>query len=263
MAFFPLGDDNKTRRIDVAKVTWGLMALCLFSFVYQESLRGDALYEYIFGFGFVPALLTGSAELPADMVQAPAWLTLITYQFLHGDWGHLLGNMLFLWIFGDNVEDAMGHWRFLAFYLITGAMGALAHFSFDMESTSPLIGASGAISGVLGAYLLLHPFARIIVLVVAVPLRVPAWVMLLVWIGFQFVALSDGQDKGVAFLAHIGGFAAGMILVPFFKGRDVPLFARKDSYVAAPHRLVRRPRAAPSGGQLPPEAKPPEKGPWG
>ena len=122
MAFFPIGDDNKTRRIDVAKVTWALIALCLFAFVYQESLRGNALYDFVFGFGFIPALLAGSAELPADLAHMPSWLTLVTYQFLHGDWGHLLFNMYFLWIFGDNVEDAMGHWRFLAFYLLTGVM---------------------------------------------------------------------------------------------------------------------------------------------
>lgn len=265
MAFLPLGDDNRTRRISLAKVTWSIIALNFFIFVYEFGLNQGALEKLIYGFGFIPGALTGEAGLSDELKQIPAWATLFSYQFLHGGWDHLIGNMLFLWIFGDNVEDAMGHWRFLVFYLLTGALAALSHLIGDSSSLSPLIGASGAISGVLGAYLLLHPFARVVMLILIFPVRVPAWFLLLVWFGFQFFALSEYQADGVAWLAHIGGFVAGLLLVGLFKQRDVPLFASKDSYVALPHRLAAsQPKKAPSAGQIRRSDDEPRKpGPWG
>jgi membrane associated rhomboid family serine protease len=135
--------------------------------------------------------------------------------------------MLFLWVFGDNVEDALGHFRFLAFYLLCAIAGALAHGFLVPDSTAPLIGASGAISGVIGAYLMLHPKVRIWVLAFGrIPLRLPAAIPLLFWIGYQLAAVFLMADEGVSWAAHVGGFAAGVILVVLLKRRGVPLFDR-------------------------------------
>jgi membrane associated rhomboid family serine protease len=150
--------------------------------------------------------------------------------FLHGGWMHLIGNMLYLWIFGNNVEDAMGHARFLAFYVLCGAAAVFAQALPAPDSTIPMIGASGAISGVLGAYLLLYPHARVLVLI---PLGafsrlvyLPAMVVLGFWFALQLLStlLADPNQPGVAFGAHAGGFVAGMLLIPLFKRRGVPLF---------------------------------------
>jgi len=263
MPFLPFGDDTERRRIDLPGVTWGLMAACFFVFIYQQGIPVAAEAEFVYGYGFIPAVLGSEAALTPELERLPGWLTLFTYQFLHGNWDHLLGNLLFLWIFGDNVEDALGHLRFLIFYVLCGVIAALAHFAAGPGSLAPLIGASGAISGVLGAYLLLHPFARIVVLLVVVPLKLPAWVLLLVWFGFQFVAL--GQSDGpVAWMAHIGGFIAGAVLVIPFRRRGVRLLARREVLPLLVLGRRRRPRAAPSGGQARGrrrEAKPPSSGP--
>src|SRR5262249_12404305 len=147
----------------------------------------------------------------------------------HGSWMHLTGNMLYLWIFGDNVEDAMGHVRFLVFYLLCGVAAALAQALPDPQSTGPMVGASGAISGVLGAYRLLYPHARVLVPIplgfFLHPTRPPASVVLLLWFGLQFLSnMFSGGGGGVAFRAHLGGFIAGLVLVPLFKRRGYRLF---------------------------------------
>lgn len=174
-------------------------------------------------------MLFGSRTLPAELEQIPAWLTLVTSMFLHDGWMHLIFNMLFLWVFGDNIEDAMGHLRFLFFYVLCGVIGTALHAVAAPGSTVPLVGASGAISGVLGAYLVLHPKSRLLVLFMTIiPLRLPAVLVLLFWIGSQFFSLSQvgigTEQGGTAWLAHIGGFAAGMILVIPFRRKNVPLF---------------------------------------
>ncbi|HKY94657.1 MAG TPA: rhomboid family intramembrane serine protease [Kiloniellales bacterium] len=262
MPFLPLGDESKHQRIDFAWVTWSLIGLCFFVFVYQQGLTAQEERDLAYRLGSIPAVLFGKAALGPYLDALPAPLTLFTYQFLHGNWDHLLGNMLFLWIFGDNVEDAMGHRRFLAFYLLCGVLSAVVYGAMEMDSAIPLIGASGAISGVLGAYVLLHPFARIIVLVVLLPLKLPAWILLLVWFGFQFVALGTMEDESVAWTAHIAGFIAGAALVPLFRMAGVPLFARQ-----APPRIValpgRRRRRAPSAGQERSPSQDRRSGPWG
>jgi membrane associated rhomboid family serine protease len=152
--------------------------------------------------------------------------------FLHGGWLHLSGNMLYLWIYGDNVEDSLGHWRYLAFYLICGTAAVFAQAVSEPHSAYPIIGASGAISGVLGAYLLLFPRAQVLTLVLLpfffTTLRLPAMWLLLLWFAVQLVSdlvIQDG-GAGVAFRAHIGGFLGGMLLVPLLKRREVKLFAR-------------------------------------
>jgi membrane associated rhomboid family serine protease len=152
--------------------------------------------------------------------------------FLHGGWMHLIGNMLYLWIFGNNVEDAMGHVRFPIFYLLCGIAAALAQGFYDPNSAVPMIGASGAIGGVLGGYLLLYPRARVLVLI---PLgfftqliRIPALAVLGFWFVLQFIqsALSSGEGGGVAYWAHIGGFVAGMVLILVFRDKGIPLLGR-------------------------------------
>ncbi|HJO96426.1 MAG TPA: rhomboid family intramembrane serine protease, partial [Rhodospirillales bacterium] len=151
---------------------------------------------------------------------------LITSMFLHGSWWHLIGNMLYLWVFGDNIEDSMGHRRFVAFYLITGIVAALTHAVMDPESATPMVGASGAISGVMGAYLVLHPRVKVLALIFnRIPVRLPAYVLLVGWIVFQLFN-AYGSGGSTAWWAHIGGFFAGVVLIVPFRYKTVPLFDR-------------------------------------
>jgi membrane associated rhomboid family serine protease len=177
----------------------------------------------------IPARLFGEAELPAGIPSVSPSATIFTSMFMHGGLLHLGGNMLFLWIFGDNVEDSMGHARYLVFYLLSGVAAALAQAWVEPTSTIPMVGASGAISGVLGAYILLHPQATVRTLIIlgffVTMVHVPALIVLGLWFAMQFFAAfaTPTGDGGVAFWAHVGGFVAGLVLVPFFKKRDVAL----------------------------------------
>ena len=218
----PLRDDNPSSIAPV--VTIGLIVACVLMFLWELSF-GARGQRVIYALGVVPASLLGRGDLPADLAWVPPWATVFTSMFMHGGWMHLIGNMLYLWIFGDNVEDSMGHGRFVVFYLLCGIAAVLAQALPDPNSTVPMVGASGAISGVLGAYLLLYPHARVLV---AIPLgfilqtmRIPAGIVLLLWFGLQLLsnAMAQAGQGGVAFRAHIGGFIAGMILIPIFKQR--------------------------------------------
>lgn len=233
MPFLPIHDDNRRRHIHTPYANWGLIFACVMTFLWQAGLSPEGEFRSAFGLGVIPATLTGEAELPPPLVIVPAWATLATSLFLHADVMHLAGNMLFLYIFGDNVEDSMGHARFVAFYALCGVAAGLAHTASVPASEIPLIGASGAISGVIGAYVLLHPNARITVLMpFFLPLRLRAWLLVAIWFGFQLVAASAGtgatptEESGVAWWAHIGGFLAGLTLIVPFKYRDVRLFSR-------------------------------------
>jgi membrane associated rhomboid family serine protease len=224
MAILPLKDDNDLKRISFQYVTVGLIATCVAVFLWQLSL-GENQGRAALQFGAIPSVLFGARNLAPELYVIPSYLTLFTSVFLHGGWMHLLFNMLFLWVFGDNVEDSMGHGRYLVFFLITGAIAAFAHAAFEAGSSAPVIGASGAISAILGAYLVLHPKARLLVLFMnIIPLRLPAFVVLLSWIGMQFFSLTSGAASNTAWWAHIGGFGAGMILILAFKRKGVPLF---------------------------------------
>lgn len=234
MFFFPLFDDNPSRR--TPWVAWIIIALCVLVFIWQQSLPPQAERLAYYQFGFVPANASGAALLPSEIVVVPAWATVITAMFLHGGWMHIGGNMLYLWIFGDNVEDSMGAVKFLVFYILCGGAAALAQFAIDPASRVPMVGASGGIAGILGAYLVLHPRAAIrtfILIVIFVRfINLPAWLVLGIWIGGQFLAVPgalEGADGGVAYFAHIGGFMAGMVLIPFFKRADIPLFGADDA----------------------------------
>ncbi len=225
----PLRDDNPTSITPF--VTYAFIAVCVLVFLWQMSLGEKGFEAAVLALGVTPAILLGDARLPPELYLVPPVATVFSSMFLHGGFMHLAGNMLYLWIFGNNVEDSMGHVRFVIFYLLCGVAAVLAQAWPNPESTIPMIGASGAISGVLGAYLLLFPRAHVLVLIPLgafsrlVPL--PAMVVLGFWFVLQLIntALSDGSQDGVAFGAHIGGFVAGMILIPVFKHRHVRLFA--------------------------------------
>ena len=225
----PLRDDNPTTIRPV--VTLGLIALNVLVFLYQISLGPRTAGLFVYQYGAIPAVIFGSQALPPELVAIPASFSIFTSMFLHGGFMHLIGNMLYLWIFGNNIEDAMRHGRFILFYVLTGVAASMAHFLTDVTSEIPTIGASGAISGILGAYILLYPRARVLVLI---PLGyftrimyIPAGFVL----GFYFViqlfqgTLNLGQGGGgVAWFAHIGGFLAGLLLVGLFKQRTVRFF---------------------------------------
>lgn len=226
----PLKDHLASSRVPY--VTYAVIGICVLVFVWQLSLDNPGGQQAVYALGAIPAVIFGDARLPADLIMVPPMATVFTSMFLHGGWMHLIGNMLYLWIFGDNIEDSMGHLRYIVFYLLCGVAAVLAQSLPDVHSQIPMIGASGAISGVLGAYLVLFPRARVLVMI---PLgfmikthTLPAAVVL----GFFFVlqvvmtAVSKGGG-GVAFAAHLGGFVAGVALIPLFKHRRVPLFSKR------------------------------------
>lgn len=205
---FPIRDHNPSGR--VAYVTLTLMAINIVVFLITLPAASDprALSELYFHYALLPQRIT----------DGDGFLGLFSSMFLHAGWMHLLGNMLFLWIYGDNVEDEMGHLRFLLFYLAAGAAAGLAQYIVDIHSLVPMVGASGAIAGVMGAYLLLYPKARIDIFVFFIVffriIPVPAWIVLMVWFGLQFIGGigANPAEGGVAYWAHAGGFAAGLIL---------------------------------------------------
>jgi membrane associated rhomboid family serine protease len=235
----PLKDDVPSRSFP--SVTVGLVALNVIAFLYQVSLQISdspqalhAAQDFVFEFGVMPCRLTGNCPVPGGY-PSPV-LTIFTSMFLHGGWFHLLGNMLYLWIFGDNVEDRLGHGRFLVFYLSSGVAAALAQTVASPTSRVPMVGASGAVSGVLGAYLVLFPFAAVLTLVTfgffVRIVRIPAMIVLGLWIVVQLIngtitySMTSGREDGggVAWFAHVGGFAAGLILLFLLRpSRDVRL----------------------------------------
>ncbi len=220
----PVGDNVPTRGTPV--VNWLIIILNFVAF-FVELAQGPYLEEFVYRWGLIPAVLTGQIAPLADA--APAPVTLFTAMFLHGGWAHIVGNMLFLWVFGDNVEDAMGSARYIVFYLLAGIAASLAQVALMPEATLPTIGASGAVAGVLGAYIIMHPRA---VVTVVLPLflffpvfQVPAFFMLGLWFLTQFTsgissfATATGETGGVAWWAHIGGFIAGLALIFVFRRR--------------------------------------------
>jgi membrane associated rhomboid family serine protease len=214
---FPIGDENEESGVAVVSIAF--IVLNVLAFLFEINRPSDAaLQSFITAWGVVPREYTAGVDLPPT-IPYPLWTTLLTSMFLHGGWGHLGGNMLFLWIFGDNLEHRIGHLRFTLFYLACGIAAGLAHIVFNSTSGIPTVGASGAISGVLGGYLLMFPRNRVYVLTYGGVMTVPALFMLGLWILMQFIngvgeiARTD-ETGGVAYIAHIGGFVAGMILAP-------------------------------------------------
>ncbi len=224
----PVKDENPRRYIRFPYVTCGLIAACTLVYLWQLSLGSINEQRVVAGLGVIPAVITGVRMLPPMLERVPPLVTLVTSMFLHGGFGHLFGNMLFLWIFGDNVEDACGHLRFLVFYLVSGIGAALIYIASDPVSMIPVLGASGAISGVLGAYLVLHPRSMVVLMIFfGLFVRVPAAIVLGLWIALQIFSVLGpaAAEEGVAWWAHIGGFAVGALLILGFRRRGVRLFA--------------------------------------
>jgi membrane associated rhomboid family serine protease len=224
----PLHDDNPTEIAPLFTILF--IAICVLVFFWQLSLGGQGNQAAVYSLGVIPAVLLNKVSLPPELALMPAELTIFTSMFMHGGFMHLAGNMLYLWIFGNNVEDAMGHVRFITFYLLCGIAAVFGQVLQNPASEIPMIGASGAISGVLGAYLLLYPHARILVLIplgfYAQMVRLPAGLVLGFWFVIQIFSslAADPGSAGVAWFAHIGGFVAGLALIPLFKRRGVTLF---------------------------------------
>jgi membrane associated rhomboid family serine protease len=209
----PLKDENPTRTFPF--ITIVLIFTNIAIFIYQLSL-GRGMQTFVYQFGATPYEVMHNVDLP-PLVSIPPILTLFTSMFLHSGLLHLIGNMLYLWIFGNNIEDYLGHFRFIIFYVICGLIASLSQVFANIDAKIPLIGASGAIAGILGAYLILYPRARILTFVFLFVyirlIKLPALYFLGFWFLFQLLAVSVGSKSGVAWLAHIGGFVAGVILI--------------------------------------------------
>jgi membrane associated rhomboid family serine protease len=221
----PVYDRNPLRIIPFQFMTISLVAVTTLIFLWEIGLSEAMLERAVLVYGMIPSVLIGTDQLDPQLAPMAPAATLITSIFLHGDWMHLLGNMLFLWVFGDNIEDSMGHWRFLLFYLLCGAAAGLAQAAAMPDAQEPTVGASGAVAGILGAYIVLHPKVKILVLAMNwFPLYLPAYFVLALWIATQVASVLFGIGGQVAWWAHIGGFIAGAILVVPFRDKRVPLF---------------------------------------
>ena len=230
--FIPLHDANSLKHVKLQYVTFAIIAINVVVFLVTSLQSVDTAEATVLGLGYIPSTVFNVIERPDELVIVPDNLTYLTYAFLHGDIFHLGGNMLFLWVFGDNVEDALGHVRYLVFYLLCAVAGAFMHGIVEPGSTAPLIGASGAIAGIVAAYLMLHPRVKIWILAFGrIPLRIPAYITLTLWILFQFAMMLAGGEDQVSWAAHVGGIVAGAVLVLFMRRRGVPLF---DAEVVTP-----------------------------
>jgi len=216
--FLPLKDDNPTSTFPL--FTIGLILANGFVFYHQMSLDAVESQNFIFKWGATPYQILHGKVL-REFPEIPLPLTIFSSMFVHGGFLHLFGNMLYLWIFGNNIEDTLGHFRFLFFYLVCGLVAGLAQVYSNPGSTAPMIGASGAVAGVLGAYLLLFPGARILTLLFIFIfikfIRLPALIILGFWFLIQLLGVWGGSISNVAFFAHVGGFLAGLILIKIFQ----------------------------------------------
>jgi membrane associated rhomboid family serine protease len=245
---FPLRDDNPTLLTPVVTVVLILANVAVWVYVQGMGFDMGVLGESVCRFGAIPGEVTGAAAghervalgpgvPPCEPGQLP-YVGVVTSLFLHGSWLHLIANMWFLWLFGNNVEDAMGHVRFGVFYLLSGIIATGAHILSAPESLVPVVGASGAISALMGAYLLLYPRIRIhtlfLFVIILRIIPVPAWFVLLLWFGLQLLSgYTDPMGaSGIAFWAHIGGFVAGVVLIKLFENRE--LTARRRARVGSP-----------------------------
>lgn len=248
----PYRDENETQR--PAIVTGTLIGLNIFSWLFIQGAGTDfPLAKSVCELGLIPAELTASVPVGTPFPMGPGLVCttdpgrqlshLLTHMFLHGSWMHLIGNMWFLWLFGNNVEDSMGRLRFIAFYFLTGLAAAFGQIITAPDSVIPMVGASGAISGVMGGYLILYPrvrvYALVPVFVFLTSVALPAWMMLGYWFLIQLVSglLADSNVGGVAFWAHVGGFVAGVALVKFFAREDYVYAHRAHHW--RPRRLMR------------------------
>ena len=214
----PLKDDNPTSNRPI--VTYLIIILCVIIFLVQLSSQTYSSGQLFYSYGLIPSVLMGNNKLPIELYSIPAYLTIFTSMFMHGGFMHLIGNMLYMWIFADNIEDSLGPKRFLVFYILAGIGAAMTQVLIDTNSQIPMVGASGAIGGVLGAYLINHPNARVLVLIpfgfFSQLIKIKALYVLGFWFILQFIS----SGGGVAYAAHIGGFISGIILILFFNNKS-------------------------------------------
>jgi len=259
----PFRDDTPARQPPV--VTYSLVAACTIVFLWQLSLGPDGVERSSIGMGMIPAVLFGAARLPSRLALVSPPATLVTSMFLHSGWLHLIGNMIYLFVFGKGVESALGSVRFLVFYFLCGIAAALSQALTDPSATVPMVGASGAIAGVLGAYLVLYPFGHVFVffwlIIIFRIVAVPSVLLLGFWFLMQLWSAQDSTSAGgVAVWAHVGGFVTGMILVLFMRRRSVGMLQgpRTRSFEISNPRDARWR----GSGSVPPAGRPWQRGPW-
>jgi membrane associated rhomboid family serine protease len=215
----PLKDDNPTTNKPV--VTYFIIGLCILTFLIQFTSQSYKTGNIFYSYGLIPSVLMGHNQLPIDLYAIPGWLTIFTSMFMHGGFMHLAGNMLYMWIFADNIEDNLGASRFLIFYLLSGIGAAMTQVLMDTNSQIPMVGASGAIGGILGAYLINHPNAKVLVLIPFGFFSQLIKIRALYVLGFWFILQFISSGGGVAYAAHIGGFISGIILILFFNKKNM------------------------------------------
>ena len=229
----PLKDDNPISSRPI--VTYFIIGMCVVVFFMQLGSESYRTGQLFYSYGLIPSVLMGHDQLPMDLYAIPAYMTIFSSMFMHGGWMHLIMNMLFMWVFADNIEDNLGSRNFIIFYILCGIGAAMTHVLMDTHSQIPVIGASGAISGVLGAYIINHPKARILVLIpffFIIIIKIRALYVLGYWFVLQFINsyTASSQGGGVAYAAHIGGFVSGLILILFFNKKT----KRKTKVIRGP-----------------------------
>ncbi len=227
--FVPIYDYNPLRYYKTAWATRALIVLNVAIFLFFQSgiFIADGMKLAAITFGITPDSIDKDIPILPGYRFIPPEITFVTYMFLHGGWIHLLGNMLFLWVFGDNVEDAMGRFRFIAFYVLCGVAGGLAHYLSMPGSTMPLVGASGAVAGIIAAYLVLHPHVKVWVLALGrIPVKLRAMWLLGFWALLQIGSVLLDFDSPISWWAHVGGLAMGALLIVVLRRPGVPLFDR-------------------------------------
>ena len=216
----PLKDDNPTSSRPI--VTYFIIGMCVVVFFMQLGSESYRTGQLFYSYGLIPSVLMGHDQLPMDLYVVPAYVTIFSSMFMHGGFMHLIGNMLYMWIFADNIEDSLGPTNFIIFYFLSGVGAAMAQVLADTSSQIPMVGASGAIGGVLGAYIINYPKARVLVLIpfgfFSQLIKIKALYVLGFWFVLQFInsSMMSSQGGGVAYAAHIGGFVSGVILILFF-----------------------------------------------
>jgi len=228
----PIGDEIERRATPFQFATIAMLAICVAVWGWEFNLSREDFEGAFYSFGLVPAFLFGYRVPPPELAIIPAELTIFTSMFMHGGWSHIIGNMIYLWVFGSSLEEACGHVRFVIFYLLCGVGAAIGQAMVDPAGTIPMIGASGAISGLLAAYMLVYPFNRVTVLFMFIgifKIRLPAMIVVGLWIAYQIyemfaaAAAPDPAVGGVAWTAHVGGFATGAVLIFFLRRPGVKM----------------------------------------
>ena len=224
----PLKDDNPISCKPV--VTYFIISLCVLVFLVQLGSQSYKTGQLFYSYGLIPSVLMGNNQLPMDLYAVPAFVTIFSSMFMHGGFMHIIGNMLYMWIFADNIEDDLGASKFIIFYLLSGVGAAMTQVLIDTHSQVPMVGASGAIGGVLGAYLINHPKAKVLVLIPFGFFSQLIKIRALYVLGFWFILQFISSGAGVAYAAHIGGFVTGMILILFFNKK----IKRKNKVIKGP-----------------------------